>query len=313
MFERSKMGWPWLAGIFFIFVLLSLADFLLTYQLVENGQGDVLESNPLANILLSQYGWAGIGFFKLAMVILIGILILIISRKRLRTAEMILVFACGVQAGVVANSFLLGRVASGNNYSYARNIRFDRVIPENTSFLFLTMPSVQRELNLTDGYTQAIQNQMNVRRDLVMKFGHLSDPEWEQKIREMMNGENHYLKKLTLGQEIRLQQIILQMRGPMAFLEKEIIDSLQLSTDQQETIQMIIENPYKKVALSDPRGRKTRPGRGQTVEGNLHSLDQILQILTQGQKTRWQEMIGDPMLVPGEDPNFFHSRKMLVE
>ena len=91
----------------FLFTSLNLADLFLTYQLLENGEGRVYESNPIAEAWLARYGWAGLVVFKLAGVLLVTGLCLFISLHRPRASGLVLVFSCTVLTAVVLYSCCL--------------------------------------------------------------------------------------------------------------------------------------------------------------------------------------------------------------
>jgi hypothetical protein len=94
-----------------LFAFLSLTDLLLTWHLVESGGGRVYESNPIANIFLTNFGWLGLVIFKLEIVVLVEFLALFISRYRPAIGGRILAFGCLTLTGVVLYSYsLLGKV-----------------------------------------------------------------------------------------------------------------------------------------------------------------------------------------------------------
>jgi len=85
-----------------LFVALSLADLLLTFQLVRGSDGEVREANPIAAAWLDAYGWAGLGAFKALMVLLVAGSCVFISRYRPRAGGGVLTYACLVTGAVVA-------------------------------------------------------------------------------------------------------------------------------------------------------------------------------------------------------------------
>jgi hypothetical protein len=97
-----------------LFNALSLADFVLTWRLVRQTDGQVYESNPVANAWLTTYGWIGLVVFKAAMVGLISILAVLIAWYRPRTSGRVLGFACLVTGLVVAYSCYLVRLTGGH-------------------------------------------------------------------------------------------------------------------------------------------------------------------------------------------------------
>ncbi len=86
-------------------VLLQAADFCLTWALLASGiRGDVYEANPLANYILTRYGWAGLASFKsVCSMVALGA-ILLISRHRAVAGSRLLVVLCLVMGGVVGYS-----------------------------------------------------------------------------------------------------------------------------------------------------------------------------------------------------------------
>ena len=90
-----------------LYAVLSAADLGLTYALIRHGDGDVYESNPIADAWLNAYGWAGLAVFKLVIVLLVAALAAFVSLSRPRTGGHILTFACLAVAIVVGYSVRL--------------------------------------------------------------------------------------------------------------------------------------------------------------------------------------------------------------
>jgi hypothetical protein len=106
--ERHPLGWDNLHPLkLALFALLSVADLFMTWQLVQAGDGNVYESNPIANAWLASFGWTGLAMFKgLAMVMVAGAA-LYVSLYRPKTGGRILTFACSATAMVVLYSCYL--------------------------------------------------------------------------------------------------------------------------------------------------------------------------------------------------------------
>jgi hypothetical protein len=94
-------------ALMFVYLFLGLADLFLTWLLIQQGDGRMIESNPVAAWWLQKHGWAGMAFFKLGSVLAIGGLLGVIGLYRPRTSERLLVFGCGAQSAVVLYSVLL--------------------------------------------------------------------------------------------------------------------------------------------------------------------------------------------------------------
>ena len=80
---------------FLLFAALSLADLILTFELLYQG-GGVIEGNPVANALLMHYGQAGMVAFKLADVVLVGWLSLLLGLSRPDAARRLLSAGCAI-------------------------------------------------------------------------------------------------------------------------------------------------------------------------------------------------------------------------
>jgi hypothetical protein len=87
-----------------LYAVLSAADLGLTYALIRQGEGDVYESNPIAEAWLSSYGWVGLAVFKLVIVLIVAAVAAFVSLSRPRTGGHILTFACLAVAVVVGYS-----------------------------------------------------------------------------------------------------------------------------------------------------------------------------------------------------------------
>jgi hypothetical protein len=66
--------------------------------------GQVYESNPIAEAWLSAYGWSGLVLFKLLIIVVVAAVASFVSLSRPRAGGRILTFACIAVAVVVAYS-----------------------------------------------------------------------------------------------------------------------------------------------------------------------------------------------------------------
>jgi hypothetical protein len=89
---------------FYLFGLLNLADLFLTVQLLRQSDGEVYESNPVANWWFAHWGWAGLIGFKLAVVLFAVALLMIVIRYRPRAGRRAMLLACGLVGVVVLYS-----------------------------------------------------------------------------------------------------------------------------------------------------------------------------------------------------------------
>jgi hypothetical protein len=89
---------------FILLALLSLADLVLTWWLLELPSGGVCESNPLAAWCLECQGWGGLALYKAATVLVGGGLLVVYCRHRPRAGKHALTLVCSLVAAVVVYS-----------------------------------------------------------------------------------------------------------------------------------------------------------------------------------------------------------------
>jgi hypothetical protein len=98
----------------FFFLVLSVADFTLTWHLLQRAGGQARESNPVACWWLAHFGWPGLAGFKLGLAGVVAILVRVVARRRPPAARLVLRFGCSVLLAVVLYSgFLLYGVEAG--------------------------------------------------------------------------------------------------------------------------------------------------------------------------------------------------------
>jgi riboflavin transporter FmnP len=90
-----------------LFILASALDASLTYFMVEHGEGRFVESNPIAEFFILNWGHHGMVYFKFAMVAFVCVIAQIIAFTRVETARRLLIFATVVVSVVVAYSLVL--------------------------------------------------------------------------------------------------------------------------------------------------------------------------------------------------------------
>ena len=89
-----------------LFVIINLLDVLLTFTLISTGS--FIESNPVADYFIANWGILGMSAFKLILVAMVLLIANLIALKRLSTARSLLNFGSLVTGLVVAySSYLL--------------------------------------------------------------------------------------------------------------------------------------------------------------------------------------------------------------
>jgi cytochrome bd-type quinol oxidase subunit 2 len=89
------------------YVVLSLADLVMTWILVQGSGHRVYESNPFARDWLLSHGWTGLIIFKAGIVLVVAVACLLIARSRPRTSMVILLLGCAITGAVVIYSWAL--------------------------------------------------------------------------------------------------------------------------------------------------------------------------------------------------------------
>jgi serine/threonine protein kinase len=134
-------------------------------------------------------------------------------------------------------------------------------------------------------------------------------------INHAREGEAALARILTVAQEDRLHQLMLQFRGPGAFDDPDVAEKLQLSKYQRQRIRDLQFGSMRSLwtgprggGRGEPKGplpkdRKSDAQRGDRhLDGNRNPrqeyrnrTDDILQVLTNRQREIWKEMTGAPV------------------
>ncbi len=94
-----------------VFVLVNLMDIVMTSLLLNTGQ--FVESNPIANFVLAEWGFPGVTAFKLIVVAMVMLIANIIATRRIRTSRLLLQFGTLIVGCVVAYSGVLMMIHLG--------------------------------------------------------------------------------------------------------------------------------------------------------------------------------------------------------
>jgi eukaryotic-like serine/threonine-protein kinase len=159
------------------------------------------------------------------------------------------------------------------------------LVPSNSKLRLLRLPSVQTDLKLNP-------DQVGTILDLEAKRkGPTQTKQGPEEQAEAI--EKEALKLLKPEQTRRLSQLLLQQAGIWAFQDAAVNAALDLTAGQREALATI-----QKKAQSSQR----LPGKG-ADRGNKPAMEQILGLLTEDQKLRWREQVGEPFLgvLPSRD------------
>jgi hypothetical protein len=295
-----------------LFALLSVTDLFLTWWLLDHSDGEVYESNPVANWWLARHGWLGLVAFKAGGVLLVIGLVAFISRYRPRAGGRILGFACAILALVVLYSAFLWRWVpgapeaawaaaeersqrSGDGGRGGRG-RFGR-----DPLSLLTHPSVREELKLSEDQVKQVAELASQERGSFRSLWGLSGQEREQRRQERAQASEKALAEtLTPEQLKRVKQISWQQRGVQAFGDAEVAAALELTDEQKKAIQTLQEEARGGMHGGFRHGGHREGYRGTSVPPRPRTEDKVMDLLTAEQKAKWQELAGEPF--QGEIP-----------
>jgi Spy/CpxP family protein refolding chaperone len=176
----------------------------------------------------------------------------------------------------------------------------------------LRMPEVQTELKLTDdqktkvvSLSERIQEE---RRGQLQELRDLSDEERQKRMTEWRMSENKQLGEiLNADQMKRYNQLRLQRAGlSVALAEKEVVDELKLTADQQTKVREIIQaqQAERRSLFQDGGGGGDREAMMEKMQALQKQTDaKLVALLTDEQKTKWAQLIGTPFTFPqGQGP-----------
>jgi hypothetical protein len=162
--RRSRPGgdrpWQWNMRRFqlALFLLLSLADFVLTQILLEQQKPGIYEGNPVARQCLAGYGWPGLLAYKAAMVLTAATALGLIARQRPRLAGSILTFACAALTATVL-------------YSGALAVWRPVPVDEFTGINFGAEADHQQYVRIRNGLRQELISRRRTLRDAARALG----------------------------------------------------------------------------------------------------------------------------------------------
>jgi hypothetical protein len=211
--------------------------------------------------------------------------------------------------------------------------RFDRIPapPYQAGELtrLLSSFAVQKELKLTEDQIVELRKQLDQARNELSAFHKgvnelprdLTPTERQDKQRELQAPAIAIERKmvaqsLTAEQRERFRQIVVQSDGPIAFGRDEVLAALKLTPEQVDKIARIVLNYQNAVSqsgrpvgggqvLSPDKQQAAQPGAGGRIfvldptkvrELARQAVEKAVAVLTDEQKAKWKELIGEPMV-----------------
>jgi eukaryotic-like serine/threonine-protein kinase len=171
--------------------------------------------------------------------------------------------------------------------------------------LNLNADDVLNDLGATEDQRQRLRALNRQRESIPQNFGRLSADErrvWFVKQARAYEYEANRILDAT--QQARLRQIGIQAKHEMAFRDPAVVAALKLTPEQQERIRAVEADRMFMQRPEGPRPEGHRPdgppfgpkGKGPDDNMRRNGMDRILAILTEEQRTRWSELIGNPFV-----------------
>ena len=137
----------------------------------------------------------------------------------------------------------------------------------------------------------------------------LSAEDRRQRFVELARANDAAVKEVLTPEQLgRLRQIALQMDGPRAFSDPDVVGPLKLTAEQKERLRAI----EAEASFRGPDGARGGPGPPGSPGGGLPggprweheqawwaASDEVLTVLTDDQKRQWRKMTGEPIKGPG--------------
>lgn len=175
----------------------------------------------------------------------------------------------------------------------------------DTAILIIGSPSVVKDLGLDQRQRAALSKLLD---EVGPAYWLLRDEpparSGEKVARLVERLETGLAEILRPGQRLRLDQILLQYRGPQALLRGEMIEALDLSADQLTKINAVFEHTRLELAKLQKRAADGKaPDLGQASRA-IHQREQdlLLAVLTDDQKREWVALRGERFDPSGLQP-----------
>jgi len=206
-------------------------------------------------------------------------------------------FAQGVFGG--------GQPHQGQGGQGLRGQGFGRMMGAGMAGILLQRPDVQRELNLTEQQKTQIRQMQEAMRTAWQEMRNLPPQERRQKMEELRQ-KNDPTKVLNETQKKRLRELELQAMGPMAFLQTEVADALNLTQEQRSRLQGIVMQQMQQLREQFQSGGFGQGQGAQNFQQIREQMEkQMLEVLTPAQRQQWQQMQGKPFQFEGGRPMFW--------
>jgi hypothetical protein len=164
--------------------------------------------------------------------------------------------------------------------------------------------SVQEELKLTD---EQVKKVAKITEAMKEKAADLTETDPKERMKKAMElfqeAEKSVLAVLTPTQAKRMRQIALQQQHLVRAIESpEVAKELQLSEEQTKQVRAIRESSTKEMSKLSEDAKNREEVREKTAALTKATEEKLLKVLTEEQRTKWKELLGEPFkgeLKPG--------------
>lgn len=181
---------------------------------------------------------------------------------------------------------------------------------------WLGTPEVQKELGVSDEQKQQLDDMTQELREEMRSARGSVDPQqmrdlnpeeretrlrqWRQKTEAVLERAVAKLGKILDGQQFqRFEQLRLQREGSLALTRADVAEKLGLTADQRAQILALLENarPQGRAGANPPE--EDRRGAMRRMQEDREKLQaDLLAVLTDPQKAKWEELQGKPFAFP---------------
>jgi len=160
--------------------------------------------------------------------------------------------------------------------------------------LLLQQKDVQKELKLTSEQMTKLKEAFDKQKQETQALRELQGDARQERVRELMRADHKTMHAiLQPDQQKRLRQIMLQEQGAPAFAHPRVARELNISDDQEQKIEDILDTAGRKMR-SLYRNGQADSGRQQAEDLDKQTTTSILDVLTPEQKMKWKQMVGAP-------------------
>jgi serine/threonine protein kinase len=191
----------------------------------------------------------------------------------------------------------LDRAAGASSGHSGGRGRAASLLSEKEFHLLLRVGRVREALKLSHEQEESLAEMGKRRQEAWLKLGTLEPGQWRIAFEELVGQEKALAELLRPEQARRLRQIALQQTGIDALTIPEVILALRLTGEQVERIRSIRDETHRswdaarRNGFSGPDWRRAEEFRKAIRE---QAWGQALGILSDEQKARWKDLIGEP-------------------